>query len=125
MQYLHTIKVARNPGVVLPLTNMGDSSQIRYLDISQTATTNFDGLELASPFFAYLVADGLLLEGTLPKQIWNATGLRLLSMAECEIIGSIPTEVGRLTSMNELYLVRTHALSICHVYIRLCVCFDL
>ena len=108
MQYLHTIKVARNPGVVLPLSNIGDSTQMRHLDISQTATVNFDGLDQASEHFAYMVADGLQLGGTLPTQLLNLTGLKLLSLAECELIGNVPSELGTLTQMYELYLYDNH-----------------
>ena len=104
MKYLHTLRIARNAKVTLPLSKIGSSTHIRYLDFSQTATNNFDGLDEASSTFAYLVADGLDLGGTLPSQILALEGLKLLSMSECKLIGTLPSELGLLTNLNELYL---------------------
>ena len=104
MKFLNTLKVARNPDLIVPLTGIYQSSQFRHLDIAQTATVNFDGLEAAHDYFGYLIADGLNLGGTIPTQIFNLTGLRLLSMAECELIGTLPTQLGLLTTLDELYL---------------------
>jgi Leucine-rich repeat (LRR) protein len=104
MEFLHTFDVARNPELVVSLVLLGESSEIRNLDISETATVNLDGLEMASDWFAHFVANGLNLGGTLPTQILNLTELQLLSMVQCQFIGTLPTELGMLTKLNELYL---------------------
>jgi Leucine-rich repeat (LRR) protein len=104
MEFLHTFDVARNPELVVSLALLGGSSEMRHLDLSETATVNFDGLEMASDWCTTLVADGLNLGGTLPMQILNLIELQLLSMVQCKLIGSLPEELGLLTKLNELYL---------------------
>ncbi|CAB9530114.1 Leucine rich repeat N-terminal domain (Partial), partial [Seminavis robusta] len=108
MDYLDTLELSGNPELVVPLTKMDESSELRYLDISRTATVNFDGLEMASDWFAYLIADGLTLGGTLPKQVLNLTALKLLSMSECQLIGTVPEKLANLKQLNELYLFDNH-----------------
>jgi hypothetical protein len=84
MEYLHTLRIARNPKVVVPLNKIAESTHIRYLDISQTATVNFDGLDEAADTFAYLVADGLDLGGNLPSQILSLNGLKVRDSSQID-----------------------------------------
>jgi Leucine-rich repeat (LRR) protein len=103
MKHLTTLDFSRN-AIVLPFTSIGESAHMYSINIAGTDTTDFDGMEHAQDFFRELWADQIQISGTLPKELYGATTLTILSLQECDLSGTISEELSSLARLEELYL---------------------
>lgn len=103
MEHLVTLNFGRN-AVVLPFARFWASPHVRTINIASTHTTDFDGIQEANEFFAYLYADHLPIDGSLPKEILQIRSLQVFSMADSGLMGELDQMVGQMESLQELYL---------------------
>jgi Leucine-rich repeat (LRR) protein len=103
MEHLTTVNLSRNQ-IILPFTRMSASPHIRSVNIASTLTSNFDGIDQANEYFAYLYADNLPIDGFLPTEIMDIRTLRVFSMADSGLIGEIDQRIGQMEALLELYL---------------------
>jgi len=98
-----TISLSRNK-IILGFEGIESTPRMHEINVAHTDTTNFEGIENAKDFFQILVVDQLLIEGTLPKEIYKVSSLMTLSMSECEISGALSEDLIQLSNLQELYL---------------------
>ena len=98
-----TMMFSRNK-VVVGFEGIEALPELHEMNIAHTDTTIFEGIEKANAFFEILIADQLLIEGTLPKEIYELTNLMTLSLSECQLNGVLGQDLGKLSRLEELYL---------------------
>jgi Leucine-rich repeat (LRR) protein len=103
MEHLTILNLSRNQ-IIVPFTRMFASPHIRSVNIASTLTSNFDGIDQANEFFAYLYADHLPINGFLPTEITDIRTLQVFSMADSGLIGEIDQRIGQMDALQELYL---------------------
>lgn len=103
LETLTTMTFSRNK-IVLPFEQIANSPHMHHINIAATKTTQFNGIGNANDFFKHLVADKLLIQGTIPREIFDITSLTTLSMAECELTGLMEEEISKMQSLEKLYL---------------------
>lgn len=103
MDVLTKINLSWN-SVQFQFSKLSDSSSLRILNIGHTDTTSMDGIQEGNEFFKYFLADRLAIDGTIPKEIYSNTNLKVISLANCGLSGTIGTEIGQLKDLEELYL---------------------
>ena len=100
---LTTITVSRNK-VVMRFDAIQQAPHMRKINIANTDTVLFDGIENATSFFAHLQADRLDIGGTIPSQILRMSNLQTLSMSDCSLEGTISSDIGNMRNLTNLYL---------------------
>ena len=91
--------------VTVSFEGIGTTLAMHLVDVHKTDTTSFEGIQNAHSFFEILLADQLTIEGTLPKQIYQLTSLKTLSLAECSLNWAFwGRNLVQLTNLVELYL---------------------
>ena len=103
LEHLTVLNLSRND-IVLPFTRIWASPRIRTVNIASTRTINFDGIQDAGEFFAFLFADHLPIYGNLPVEIMKIRSLQVFSMADSGLIGELSQMIGQMESLQELYL---------------------
>lgn len=103
MSELTTMSFSRNK-VVVGFEGIGTTQAMYSINVARTDTTDFEGIQDANQFFQILIADQLLIEGTLPKEIYELSSLRTLSLAECNLNGILDEALKQLSNLEELYL---------------------
>lgn len=103
LETLTTITVSRNE-VVMRFDAIRQAPHMRKINVANTDTVLFDGIENAHSFFAHLVADKLKIGGPIPSQIMQLSTLTTLSMSDCHLVGTISQDIGKMGNLTELYL---------------------
>jgi Leucine-rich repeat (LRR) protein len=103
MLHLTTIDLSRNE-IVLPFNNIVQSQHIFSINVAGTKTIDYDGIYDATPFFKQLYADQTPIAGTIPRELFDATHLQVLSLQECDLTGELSDRIFDLVGLQELYL---------------------
>jgi Leucine-rich repeat (LRR) protein len=104
MDYAERIDLSRNE-VEVPFTSISASTSIKYLNIARTRTSSLDGIQDAHHTFRELYADQTPMSGTIPQELWSATNLWVISLQECDMVGSLSgTALASMVNLEQLYL---------------------
>lgn len=103
MNHLTTVDFSRN-AIILSFKNFKESLHMFSVNVANTKTKDFDGIEHATNFFHELFADNTRLGGAIPTEILSIKNLKVLSLMECDLSGEIPDELFNLVELQELYL---------------------
>jgi Leucine-rich repeat (LRR) protein len=101
---LTLLDVSSNTLLTVSLSQVQVSPHLQVLNIGHTNTNDLTGLTQANGLFHHLLADHLALRGPLPSLVLGLKNLKTLSLASCQLTGTLPLALGQLTMLEELYL---------------------
>ena len=104
LTYLTTLDLSHND-VSLDFARIGDAPTLHALNIAATNTKSLQGIARAHSFLSYLYADRLSLDdNSIPDEVWKMGQLKVLSLSECQLQGSLSSKLSNMQSLEELYL---------------------
>jgi len=103
LPYLETLKLKGNAITVL-FDGIENASNLKYLQISETGLTTFEGIHRA-PAIEFLHATDNNLPGSFPTDLLRLSNLKELYLNYNEITGKLPQEINTLVYLEELYLL--------------------
>eukprot|EP00592_Proboscia_alata_P019869 CAMPEP_0194413768 /NCGR_PEP_ID=MMETSP0176-20130528/12348_1 /TAXON_ID=216777 /ORGANISM="Proboscia alata, Strain PI-D3" /LENGTH=1525 /DNA_ID=CAMNT_0039217333 /DNA_START=40 /DNA_END=4617 /DNA_ORIENTATION=- len=102
LPHLQTLNLKGNQ-IVFSFEGIEDAKELAELQLTETNTRDFTGLENAQALEIFHAVNNKL-TGTLPSELWQLTTLQEIWLSGNTFTGTMPALMGGLTNLEELHL---------------------